>query len=234
MERITAAFEIPNPTAWGEQRAASSLKLTGMSSIPKSDYIKVLLLLTLLSICSYSALQKFVFVDTSSNRALQVDYTVCEKYDTGGDKADTELLSSCKNIVSVAYEEAEQKCKGYIQKLSSCMQNRKSRCRNEHTNVDGCVNAIVASKIEKWTASSWINGLRNDQPGSRRSIGICFNFCPSILLWPLPVSAVLWYTYETQTWWTLLSTTAAVSRSSMKLLRMEGKGRSYRDGLLFF
>lgn len=140
-----------------------------MSTIPRSDYLKVLLLLSLLSICSYSALQKFFFVDTSSGRALQVDYAVCQKYDTGGEKADTELFSSCKNVVSLAYEEAEQKCKGYIQKLSSCMQVRHSRCRNEHTNVDGCVNAIVTSKIEKWTTSSWVISQRKYLSNCRRS-----------------------------------------------------------------
>lgn len=127
-----------------------------MSSIPKSDYLKVLLLFVLLNICSYSALKKFVFVDKSSGRALQVDYTACQKYDTDGDKADTDLFSSCKSVVSLAYEDAEEKCKGYIQQLSSCMQSKRSRCRNEHTNVDGCVNAIVTSKVEKWTASSWV------------------------------------------------------------------------------
>ena len=127
-----------------------------MSSIPRSDYLKVLLLFVLLNICSYSALKKFFFVDKSSGRALQVDYTACQKYDTDGDKADTDLFSSCKNVVSLAYEDAEEKCKGYIQQLSSCMQSKRSRCRNEHTNVDGCVNAIVTSKVEKWTASSWV------------------------------------------------------------------------------
>lgn len=140
-----------------------------MSSIPKSDYLKVLLLFVLLNICSYSALKKFVFVDKSSGRALQVDYTACQKYDTDGDKADNDLFSSCKSVVSLAYEDAEEKCKGYIQQLSSCMQSKRSRCRNEHTNVDGCVNAIVTSKIEKWTTSSWVISQRNYLSNCRRS-----------------------------------------------------------------
>lgn len=121
-----------------------------MSSIPRTDYLKILVLFSLLGICFYSALQKFLFVEGPETRTLKLDFSICNKYDSDGDKADPALFAGCKEVVIAAYADAQQKCNGYIQQLSSCMQNRKSRCQNEHTNVEGCVNAILKSAIDKW------------------------------------------------------------------------------------
>ena len=98
----------------------------------------------------WSALQKFVFVGVPGNQTLVVDFMMCQKYDISGDKADPALLAGCKDAVNQGYASAQQMCKGYIQQLSSCTGSKHSRCQNEHTNVDGCVNAIVKSAIEKW------------------------------------------------------------------------------------
>lgn len=124
-----------------------------MSSIPRTDYLKVILLISLLTLCFYSALQKFVFTSTSNNLALVVDYSMCQKYDISGDRADPALLVGCKNAVNQGYSSAQKMCNGFIKQLSSCMHSKHPRCQNEHTNVDGCVNAIVKSAIEKWRST---------------------------------------------------------------------------------
>jgi hypothetical protein len=121
-----------------------------MSAIPRTDYLKILVLFSLLGICIYSALQKFLFVEGPEMRTLEVDFSICNKYGSDGNKADPALLAGCKEVVTAAYANAQQMCKGYIHQLSTCMQGRKPRCQNEHTNVEGCVNAILKSAIDNW------------------------------------------------------------------------------------
>ena len=88
---------------------------TMTSSIPKTDYLKVMVLFSLFAVCFYSAVQKFFLSGGAPSFSLEPSFTICDKYAPGGDKADEKLLDGCKGVVTMAYGSAQQLCKGFIQ-----------------------------------------------------------------------------------------------------------------------
>lgn len=125
---------------------------TQTMTIPKSDYLKVFILISLFLISFYTALQKFVFVAPPKLELLRPNFALwCDKYAEGKDKPE------CENIVRIGYESANIACKGYIEKLSVCMQSQtrgRTKCQTEFSNREGCVNAIVQSAVNKWKPTS--------------------------------------------------------------------------------
>lgn len=128
-------------------------------TIPKTDYLKVFVLISLFAICFYSALQKFVFTPPLSRfEGLQPNFSICDKYGDVKEKADKNLSSECEKVVRLAYGNADMVCEGYIKNWGTCMQQsqsrRQSKCQTEFSNIEGCANAIVKSAVNKWKASS--------------------------------------------------------------------------------
>ena len=119
------------------------------STIPKTDYLKVLVLFSLLAVCFYSALQKFVFVGTESYFEIKPDFSACSKYEKDAGK-----LKSCQDTLLVAYATSGVKCKGFISQYDTCKKAKQSRCHTEQNNVEGCINAIIKPYLEQLKESS--------------------------------------------------------------------------------
>ena len=129
-----------NSRYWNSRRTRSST----MPQIPKTDYLKVLVLFSLFAICFHSALKKFAYSDTISTFQLNLDYSLCKEYENDGNK-----LESCKKIVVSAYVEAELKCKGFVKQYDVCKEGKHARCHTELNNIEGCINAIVQPYFER-------------------------------------------------------------------------------------
>ena len=124
-------------------------------SYSKIDVIKLIALALFLGVFTYSALVKFVFVESNSTVIIiQPDYRYCDTIQTCEKCYDKEgLLQLCHSDIDKAFDDANTKCKGYLQNLSTCkssQRSRQSQCRVGIANVEGCVTSVTADVVKKW------------------------------------------------------------------------------------
>ena len=129
------------------------------------DFVKLTVLLSTFILCLHSARVKFavqteqsVVIPPISSLKSVYEFKECDffrdcvKCDNGG-----ESLKQCSSELSVSYVDAEKKCNGYLKNLGTCQHSsnvRKSQCRIELSNVEGCVKSVLTDVRRKWTEAA--------------------------------------------------------------------------------
>ena len=111
----------------------------------KYDVAKISILLLLLLIISYSALQKFVFTNYYNKNFINPKqvFQLFEKYDTCNKITDNELKNNCYHDFQLSYKKAEIKCSGYMINFVNCRNNYKQQCQMEYSNVASCIDSVM-------------------------------------------------------------------------------------------
>lgn len=127
----------------------------------KYDVAKVSILLILLLIISYTALQKFVlnniydknYINPKQIFQLFENYDVCNKIKDN----DIQLRNNCYHDFQISYKKAEIKCNGYMKNFINCKNNnnkQQSKCQLEYSNVASCIDSVMYDVNEQYSPSS--------------------------------------------------------------------------------
>lgn len=121
----------------------------------KYDVAKVSMLLLLLLIISYTALQKFVLNNYYNKNFINPKqvFQLFEKYDICNKIADNELKNNCYHDFQLSYKRAEIKCNGYMINFINCTNNNKQQCRMEYSNVASCIDSVMYDVIGQYGPS---------------------------------------------------------------------------------
>lgn len=126
------------------------------------DILKLSVLLLLYVVCFHSSVVKFApsllssYASTPEARVNR-DYSLCNKI-TSCDTCENKdaLKSLCSTELSSGYYSVENdKCKGYVKNLSTCLQsqsNSRSGCRIEQNNLDGCSSSVMKELLTRWSS----------------------------------------------------------------------------------
>ena len=131
---------------FGNFKKVSTLPLILQESmISCIDFTKIFILIFLFMVCIFSGIETFVIPSFAneklSERILTPQFAVCDTY--------SKDIDDCKNVVRIAYDDINIKCKGYIKNLISCKE-KGGLCRAHESNVAGCTNILLNFHIKQW------------------------------------------------------------------------------------
>lgn len=126
------------------------------------DVAKVSMLLLLLLVISYTALQKFVlnnyynknFINSKQMFQLFENYDLCNKI-----IIDDELKNNCYHDFQLSYKKAEIKCNGYMINFINCKNSnnnikQQSKCQMEYSNVESCIDSVMYDINKQYSSST--------------------------------------------------------------------------------
>jgi hypothetical protein len=116
------------------------------SDIAKLSALGLLFLLTIYSgavKCMPSLSTYFSGFGSSKTPVLQPDFSPCGKY------TDENQQAKCRQIVSAATQDANNKCAAYLNKYTKCVGGSSPQsCGLEYQNAQACVAAVVTGALK--------------------------------------------------------------------------------------
>ncbi len=130
-----------------------------------SDIGKLCVLFGLLALCFISAVNKFYFAPVKDIAISQTklpqsfyDYKTCDAVNSCNSCNDkSKMKKQCLDEFHSEYEQAVNKCNGFLKNLYMCQSKRQSGCHAETSNLEGCIKSIVKDSIVKWSNPDIIN-----------------------------------------------------------------------------
>lgn len=126
-----------------------------VSSMNRSDYVKIVVIVFLTGICLWSGIQRFMLDSTSSSSAksktislsIKTNYAVCDNAPS------SDRIALCKDEIDQAFTSARSICKHYLNAANLCLSRQNNNCRSEATALESCVEAVIRPTIRQWATN---------------------------------------------------------------------------------
>lgn len=123
-------------------------------SYSTADVVKIIVLVAAFAYLTYDGASRFITVPQAQVQVrVNPDYGACNALVQCTTCTDKDLqVPRCRAEVAKVFTEAEQKCRGYINNLQKCKNQRQGQCQVEAQSADSCLSAVTSKVLGKWWA----------------------------------------------------------------------------------